>query len=303
MIINPKEKYGCEERVLIECDYKHTDKCKNQYTKIYKCIIKTRENTGGKDRCISCFNSMTKTSGQNYNYKYNKTENYFENIDTEEKAYLLGWVAGDGSIKKDGLFLSVHKKDEYICNLFLNATKSNSKIKYREYDNTANIRIHSVQIVKNLLKHLKLKSVGKKSNDIVLPDLPDDLIWHFIRGLIDSDGSIRDPSLGTISPACSYCSMSPKIRTQIVEFCNKFDIKCSELKSFPSIVWWGKNSLKFMSRLYDNSSFYLERKFLLNKEWQTWIPRKGTKNFKYSQPKYNPDSVKGFAWYKKRHNV
>jgi hypothetical protein len=33
-----------------------------------------------------------------YNKKYNFNENYFEKIDTEEKAYWLGFITADGSI-------------------------------------------------------------------------------------------------------------------------------------------------------------------------------------------------------------
>ena len=50
--------------------------------------------------------------------KYN--ENYFENIDTEDKAYFLGFICSDGCIENNKktyryqVTLKLHNKDKYI---------------------------------------------------------------------------------------------------------------------------------------------------------------------------------------------
>lgn len=212
MILSKQEKYALHKSVLIECDFKLSDKCKGIYKKIYKNILKCRENNNGKDRCIYCFNSSTKIGKDNYNFKYNKNENYFENIDSELKAYLLGFIAGDGCIKKDGLALENHILDIEILDLFKNNISPDSK--YHKHqdpirgENTICLKIFSMKIVKDLLKHLKLKSHGKKSDKISIPDLPIDMKWHFIRGLFDSDGSIISPLAKSRSPRSSICSTS-----------------------------------------------------------------------------------------------
>lgn len=41
--------------------------------------------------------------------KYNYNDNYFENIDTEEKAYWLGFIAADGSIVNNNRALEITK--------------------------------------------------------------------------------------------------------------------------------------------------------------------------------------------------
>lgn len=221
--------------------------------------------------CGDCFNSLTKVGKQNFNFKYEKNESFFELIDSELKAYLLGWVAVDGCLKKDGFYLSVHRKDIEVCELFLKHLSPESKIKYRDYYNTANIIINSVQMVHDLCRHLQV-NVGKKSHKIVLPDLSEELIWSFIRGLVDSDGTINSVTSKRTSPTCGYCSMSSTIKEQILTLCKKSDIYL--YKSGFSIYCCGKNAIKFMSKLYDNSSYSLSRKKNLYNYWKTWIPRK-----------------------------
>ena len=70
MIISNKQKFRTDEKVLVECDFKISLKCKGVYFKIYKNILKCRENNEGKDRCQYCFNAITKSGKNNYNFKY-----------------------------------------------------------------------------------------------------------------------------------------------------------------------------------------------------------------------------------------
>ena len=46
--------------------------------------------------------------------------NFFETIDSKEKAYILGWIASDGYVDKQHIEITLHKKDievlEYIKN-------------------------------------------------------------------------------------------------------------------------------------------------------------------------------------------
>ena len=282
---------SCEKKVLIECDFKISSKCKLQYTKVYKNVLKGRENNNGKDRCCYCFNTITKRGENNFNFKYLKNESFFKDIDSELKAYLLGWVAGDGSLKKRSLQLSVHKKDKEIIYLFQRSITPDGPIYERDYDNTINIIINSIVLVNDLCKQLNVR-IGKKSDKISLPNLSDELLIHFIRGLIDSDGhigkintSIRRP------PNCSYCSTSSLIKDQIIEFCKSKNIKYYQSKF--SLHWQGAYALVFMKMIYENANFFLKRKYDLYLEWSTWVPYRGTLNFppSYKKKKENNDKI------------
>lgn len=277
MIISIGIKFKKEEKIVVECDFKVSPKCLGQYLKLYKNILKGRENNNGKDRCHYCANSLTKTGKNNFNFKYEKNEDFFQEIDSELKAYLLGWVAGDGCLKKDGLFLEIHKNDIEILELFKKSI-SPSSLFYNHSDpirgaNTICWKTHSVKIVKDLIKHLNLASFGKKSYNISFPKIEEKLIIHFIRGLVDSDGSIFDPKKIKI-PMCNYCSMSSMIRNQLILFCNKNNIKCYCPKY--SVNFRGKNALAFMELIYENSTYALTRKKNMFMIWKTWIPYHGT---------------------------
>jgi len=265
---------NCETKVLIECDFKASPKCKGRYRKVYKNVVKCQANNNGKDCCQYCFNTLTKRGSNNYNFKYDKDESFFDNIDSELKSYLLGWVAGDGCIKKDGLYLSVHKKDVEIVDLFRNSISPNCRKFTREYDNTVNIIVNSVKI-------------------------SDDLLIYFIRGIMDSDGSINKIDSKNTSPGCNYCSMSEVIRHQIFDFCNRKEIKCGMCKSMPIIIWTGNNAIKFLDMIYKDSNFHLKRKYDLYKDWSSWVPYHGTikRPSRYSSAKKSSGLL---SWYNKR---
>lgn len=274
--LRPKGLFGSDEKILIECDFKIHLKCKGQYYKIYKNVLKTQANNNGKDMCVCCFNSLTKAGSNNFNFKFEKNENFFEKIDSELKAYLLGWIAGDGHIGKDKIMLEIHKCDIEILELFKVAISPNSPIFKSPHPikgiNTVCWKIHSVKMIKDVLKHLNLNKTGKKSHDISFPKISNVLLVHFIRGIIDSDGSISN--IGKVStPNCSYCSMSPKIRKQLMTFCNNLNIKNNELKFTVSTS--GVNAINFMNLIYKNSNYSLTRKRAMYKLWTTWIPFQG----------------------------
>lgn len=280
MILSSKKTFRAEEKVLVECDFKASPKCKGQYLKLYKNILQGRANSNGKDRCCYCFNSLTKTGAANYNFKYAKNENFFEAIDTELKAYLLGFIAGDGSIKKDGLFLENHVLDVEILELFQKHISPQSKL-HKHWDpvrgaNTICLKIHSVKIVNDLLKHLKLLAPGKKSDKIRLPDLPNNLLEAFVRGLFDSDGWICRIDSKRTSPACGISSTSIQMQQDLMALLTKHDIKYVLTSVNSSLQMTGQHCLKFLDKLYNEAEYFLTRKHALWLLWRTWEPGYGT---------------------------
>jgi hypothetical protein len=292
-----KQPTNTEAKVVVECDFKASLKCKRRYSKIYKNVIKCQNNNDGKDCCIYCFNTINKTGKNNYNFKYNKNESFFENIDSEVKAYLLGWVAGDGHIKKDGLYVSINKNDSEIIDIFRYNISPDYKPIYSSRDNTITIKINSVKIVKDLCKHLKV-NVGKKANIIVLPELPEKLLIAFIRGLFDSDGSVGKPWNKNKNPNCSYGSISYKIKLQIKEFCLTKNINCCMSKN--QLHWWGANANSFMDMIYKDSLYFLTRKYKLYKEWSTWKSNLGTKNYPRKKRDKSTYNLSGLSWNTKK---
>lgn len=128
--------------------------------------------------------------------KYFIDENYFETIETEKQAYILGFIYSDGCIEEhpttsaltfsqleqdvDILYkIKEELKSEYP--MFNVTQKINGKIKTRFY-------AYSRKLCEDLVK---LGATPRKSLTLKFPFfLNDELLPHFIRGYFDGDGCI-----------------------------------------------------------------------------------------------------------------
>lgn len=177
-------------------------------------IIKLKNNNVPIKNIMEIFDIKSKKSiydiidrnGREYviaNKKYSVNENYFDEIDNEEKAYWLGFLYADGCVRlKDNrsgeLKLKLQKSDENHIELFNECLSSNypikngfnkvlygeNKISISEY---SAVSIYNTKLVKDLIKH---GCVNNKTFKIQLPLLDDSLMRHFIRGYFDGDGCV-----------------------------------------------------------------------------------------------------------------
>lgn len=127
---------------------------------------------------------------------YKVNHNAFEIIDTQEKAYWLGFIYADGYVSINngqhifGMALAI--KDRIVLERLKTFLKSDHKIKtYASsgFSNSEYVRLNitSNKIVTDLIKHGVLE---KKTNILMPPYIARDLIPHFIRGYVDGDGCI-----------------------------------------------------------------------------------------------------------------
>lgn len=130
-----------------------------------------------------------------------RDSNFFEVIDTPEKAYWLGFLYADGGIsirkKSCSLRINLKKEDDEHLKKFLKAIKGEKfSIKYttkhtKEKDYYGcYININDNKIVTDLIDK---GCVPKKSLILQFPSeeqVPSFLVSHFLRGYFDGDGSI-----------------------------------------------------------------------------------------------------------------
>ena len=114
----------------------------------------------------------------------------FEKIDTEEKAYWLGFLYADGSVgsKEDKIELGLAEKDLKHIEKFKTFMNINNKISYREKTKSYRMSFRSAQCKQDLINK---GCVPKKSLILNFPNenqVPKYLIRHFIRGYFDGDG-------------------------------------------------------------------------------------------------------------------
>ncbi len=126
--------------------------------------------------------------------KYSCNENFFEVIDTEEKAYWLGALYADGNVSQNKtgsgkIFLS--SKDYDWIEKFMRSIESTNK-PTREFHKKYQKEIWKAQITSTKMFNdlVRLGCMPRKSMIITFPKLPSHLIPHFIRGYFDGDGTV-----------------------------------------------------------------------------------------------------------------
>jgi predicted DNA-binding protein YlxM (UPF0122 family) len=131
-------------------------------------------------------------------------EDYFEVIDSEEKAYFLGYLMADGYVQGDRrVGMSLQARDIEVLEYLKAAIQSTAPIKPK----VAKLRGKEFPQVQFAMCSIRLTQdlarwgiIERKSWNAVYPELPDDPKLHagFIRGFWDGDGSVI-PSTKIIS--------------------------------------------------------------------------------------------------------
>lgn len=141
--------------------------------------------------------------------------NYFEVIDTKDKAYFLGLLYADGNVYKNisGFKISLQECDSYILDTFRKYLKTDkslyfkNKQKYRSnWKNAYELEIRGGKIAQDLSD----KGCGaQKTFNLKFPtsnQVPDHLIHHFVRGYFDGDGCISFLDKSLNKPRITFCA-------------------------------------------------------------------------------------------------
>lgn len=137
-------------------------------------------------------------NGKNKN-RYKLNESYFENIDTERKAYWLGLLYADGYVGDkhfNNIIICLTISDMYILQEFSKDIEFTGNIRIDQNGGGLSngtpksvLNFSSVKMAKDL-RRLGLYP-GKSQSMTCLPNISEELIPHFIRGYFDGDGSIH----------------------------------------------------------------------------------------------------------------
>ena len=211
--------------------------------------------------------------------KYEIDENVFEKIDTEEKAYWLGFLYADGNIgnyDKNSIDISLAEKDKNHLEKFKKFLKSDKEIITRT--NTLNNKIfYSCRFcIDDKKVHDDLIDKGcfpNKSLILKFPTIeqvPEHLVHHFIRGYFDGDGCIgynenRNKFHFSINGTNEFLSkMVENFKKNIKDYKETKIYKDSRSNVYQiqkGGVIGGKTVNGLYNYLYKDATIYLDRKY------------------------------------------
>ena len=213
------------------------------------------------------------------NSKYSFNENFFNQIDTEEKAYWLGFLIADGYItKRDnsykiGIALSscdighLEKLNKSLDSDYPIRTYKATKNSYS--NNSYSRLIYSSKIMFNDL--LKYNFVEHKTNILNPPDIKllNNFTADFIRGYFDGNGSIAHTNTEK-NNSYAFKLVSTKefldfvnnyIKEKLGFSANKY-YKRKDYQEVMSLEFGGNlKTQKILDLLYKNATIYLDRKY------------------------------------------
>lgn len=207
-------------------------------------------------------------------------ENYFEKIDSEDKAYWLGFISADGSIhkKKKCLDISLSIVDIDHLEKFKESIEFKGEVKTKtitlkgkEYK-SCRMSIYSAKLIEDLAKY---GVVARKTLDFEYPDIPKEWDRDFIRGYSDGDGSIYVYNRKhSINPVFNYTLLGTEkflstVQEKFIEYVGVtevgiYDHYKSEVKEYKKAF---NQALRIVEWLYKDSSVYLDRKVKLYNDY------------------------------------
>ncbi len=205
--------------------------------------------------------------------RYQLNEHYFDNIDTPNKAYVLGFLYADGSncISKQTVSMSLQEGDMQILEDIRNEIGSERPLEFLDYSNKHDggynykNQYRLLMFSKYMCEVLNDKGMPQnKSLILTWPTfLSDNLYSHFLRGYIDGDGHISPTSnfVGFIGTE-NFCVCAKKhIENTLGIQCNITDASCHNGVTKNLNISKKENVLPFLDYIYHDAEMYLQRKF------------------------------------------
>jgi len=200
--------------------------------------------------------------------KHKIKEDYFENINNEEKAYVLGFLYADGCNTRKGLGMFLQKRDKKFLERIISCLLENKEdvkllCKENKKTNSYGFILSRKAISESLTKQ---GCVPNKSLILRFPtqkQVRSDLVFHFIRGYFDGDGCVTYNKKKDLLQVTFLGTEEFLLELQKILFLKNidsflYDIKETKIKN----LYISLNSReKLYKELYKNSTIFLKRKF------------------------------------------
>ncbi len=210
--------------------------------------------------------------------KYSCDEHYFDRIDSEHKAYWLGFIYADGYVsaptsQSSGKFgLSIHVKDKDLLERLKTDLKYTGTI--HQYDQTTPYGKTSfcrINICSNILYNGLVDKgvVPLKTLKLIFPSiekLPVIFYRHFIRGYLDGDGSITRNSSTNPQATLKFCGTLEMLEAiqrilKVQHLVLEHKKELGDKNNFQLTIGGNNQVYRILKWLYQDTTIYLQRKF------------------------------------------
>ena len=203
--------------------------------------------------------------------KYMINENYFDNIDTSNKAYILGILYSDGCNypPQHRVKIELQERDKSILdkiNIELQSDKPlafiNLNNKNVNWQNTYRLDITNKHISNRLIE---LGMIQNKSLILKFPEWLDISLYpSFLRGYCDGDGHIEwsNTKFITLVGTSQFCNFVKNFLQE--SLCINSSVRNTANKNSNTKLLYicGKEKIKkFLDYIYNDAELYIERKY------------------------------------------
>lgn len=214
------------------------------------------------------------------NQKHTYNTEFFKHIDTEEKAYWLGFLYADGYIgKRTTMELALAKADEKHLEAFRDCIAPKVPLEPREIKLKGKM-FHAVRLsftskeIKdqlNSLGCLNKKSLTLQFNKNLLTS---DLMRHFLRGYFDGDGCIYATGW-VLSGNAKFLTAVQTYLLEHVSGYTQVEVRKDKRSNIYSVSkGTPRAALRFLHYIYQNATIYLERKYNKYIELSKHLPQR-----------------------------
>lgn len=216
--------------------------------------------------------------------RYTINSDYFTNIETEQQAYILGFICADGFVGSEAYNnIVIQSNDLDIIQKIAEELSYTGEIRKTQKGGFKNSKNGYVINFSNKTMANDLRNLGIRPNKSLefdkLLEIPTNLQRHFLRGYFDGDGSITHyiKKRKYKEKTYAYDSMvmtiiaTPKLIEEIVENfkIQKYSIQDSKTKGLVYLRINADSQIKEIYKLmYDNATIFLSRK---KEKWDKFI--------------------------------
>lgn len=235
-----------------------------------RSLTKLGTKYGVKRQTISKYLKQRGIEVINYQNRVRLDESVFDNIDTEEKAYWLGFLYADGNISSEGNRLEVRLSIKDIKHLEKFRKFLNLETEFRTGICNGNGYCHLSVRNKHIWEQLNNKGcTPRKTLTLKFPDISifktNTLIYDFIRGYIDGDGCLF---VGKYKYNVTQVQLlgTKDFLYSVKDFLKEPGyIRSCSTANFPNkaykLYYSNVPSRRVARKLYEKATIYLERKY------------------------------------------